>query len=183
MSRDARGTGFTLWFTGLPSAGKSTLASAIADLLRARGARVEVLDGDEIRESLSKDLGYSKADRDTQIRRIGHIARLLSRNDVVTIVAAVSPFGDARADVRRAHEAPFIEIFVSCSIEEAIRRDCKGLYARALRNEIKDFTGVSQPYEAPANAEIVVCTERETVDESVAKIVEWLRTEDLWERS
>src|ERR1700757_2070412 len=141
--------GFTLWFTGLSGSGKSTLANLVADELRARGRRVEVLDGDEVRTNLSKGLGFSKEDRDTNIRRIGYVARLLSRNGVVVIAAAISPYREVREEVRRAHESPFVEAFVDCSIDELVRRDAKGLYAKALRGELPNFTGISDPYEPP----------------------------------
>ena len=171
--------GFTLWFTGLSGAGKSTLAEAVRDALVARGRRVEILDGDEIRTNLSKGLGFSKEDRDTNIRRIGYVARLLSRNGVVAITAAISPYSEIRDEVRRVHEARFVEIFVDCSIDELVKRDKKGLYAKALRGEIKNFTGVSDPYEAPASPDIHVHTDRERVEESLERIVGWLEQQRL----
>ncbi len=171
--------GFTLWFTGLSGAGKSTLAQAIRDDLVARGRRVEVLDGDEVRTTLSKGLGFSKEDRDTNIRRIGYVARLLSRNGVVAITAAISPYRDVRDEVRRAHEAPFVEVFVDCSLDELVRRDRKGLYAKALRGEIEHFTGVSDPYEAPRAPELHLRTDRESADESRASILIWLEQQGL----
>jgi adenylyl-sulfate kinase len=171
--------GFTLWFTGLSGAGKSTLAERVRDTLVPRGERVEILDGDEIRTNLSKGLGFSKEDRDTNIRRIGYVARLLSRNGVVAITAAISPYREVRDEVRRAHESTFVEVFVACTIDELVRRDKKGLYARALSGEIKNFTGVSDPYEAPLAADITVHSDRESVDESLAAIVEWLERKGL----
>jgi len=173
------GDGLTLWFTGLSGAGKSTLAEAVRDALVARGRRVEILDGDEIRTNLSKGLGFSKEDRDTNIRRIGYVARLLSRNGVVAITAAISPYSEIRDEVRRVHEARFVEIFVDCSIDELVKRDKKGLYAKALRGEIKNFTGVSDPYEAPASPDIHVHTDRERVEESLERIVGWLEQQRL----
>jgi len=173
------GDGLTLWFTGLSGAGKSTLAEAVRDALVARGRRVEILDGDEIRTNLSKGLGFSKEDRDTNIRRIGYVARLLSRNGVVAITAAISPYSEIRDEVRRVHEARFVEIFVDCSIDELVKRDKKGLYAKALRGEIKNFTGVSDPYEAPASPDIHVHTDRERVEESLERIVAWLEQQRL----
>jgi adenylylsulfate kinase len=173
------GSGFTLWFTGLSGAGKSTLAETVRDEMVARGRRVEVLDGDEIRTNLSKGLGFSKEDRDTNIRRIGYVARLLSRNGVVTITAAISPYRDVRDEVRRAHEATFVEAFVECSLDELVRRDRKGLYAKALRGEIQHFTGVSDPYEPPVSPDIHLRSDRETVDESRARILTWLETNGL----
>lgn len=171
--------GFTLWFTGLSGAGKSTLATAVRDEIRARGRRVEVLDGDEVRTNLSKGLGFSKEDRDTNIRRIGYVARLLSRNGVVAITAAISPYRDIRDEVRRAHESPFVETFIECSIDELVRRDAKGLYAKALRGELANFTGISDPYEPPLAPQIHVRSDRETVEESRAKIISWLEGERL----
>lgn len=171
--------GFTLWFTGLSGAGKSTLAEAVRDVIRGRGGRVEVLDGDEIRTNLSKGLGFSKEDRDTNIRRIGYVARLLSRNGVVAITAAISPYREVRAEVRRTHEARFVEVFVDCPIDELVRRDRKGLYEKALRGEIKNFTGISDPYEAPDAPEIHLHSDREPVERSRDRIVEWLEQHDL----
>lgn len=167
-------SGLTLWFTGLPGAGKSTLARCIAQELVGRGLRVEVLDGDEVRAGLSSDLGFSKADRDINIRRIGFVARLLSRNGIVAIVAAISPYRAIRDEVRLQHEAPFVEIFVDCSLDELIRRDTKGLYARALSGELAGFTGVSDPYEPPLAPELTVHSDREPVASSVGKVIQWL---------
>ena len=171
--------GFTLWFTGLSGAGKSTLAEAVRDVIRARGGRVEILDGDEVRTNLSKGLGFSKEDRDTNIRRIGYVARLLSRNGVVAITAAISPYREVRGEVRSAHEAPFVEAFVECPIDELVRRDKKGLYAKALRGEIKNFTGVSDPYEPPVSPEIHLHSDRERVEESRDRIIDWLEQKGL----
>jgi adenylyl-sulfate kinase len=173
--------GFTVWFTGLSGAGKSTLAEALRDVLRARGRRVEVLDGDEVRTNLSKGLGFSKEDRDTNIRRIGYVARLLARNGVTAITAAISPYASVRDEVRRDHEVRFVEIFVECPLEELVRRDRKGLYAKALKGEIANFTGVSDPYEPPVSPEIAVHTGREGVEESLNTIVTWLEDEGLIE--
>jgi adenylyl-sulfate kinase len=172
-------SGFTLWFTGLSGAGKSTLAQLVRDNLVARGRRVEILDGDEVRTNLSKGLGFSKEDRDTNIRRIGYVARLLSRNGVVAITAAISPYREVRDEVRHAHEATFVETFVDCSIDELVRRDRKGLYAKALRGEIANFTGISDPYEAPTAPDIHVHSDRETAEQSAARIVEWLESRGL----
>jgi adenylyl-sulfate kinase len=172
-------TGFTLWFTGMSGAGKSTLAAAVRDELRTRGHRVEVLDGDEVRLNLSKGLTFSRADRDTNIRRIGFVARLLSRNGVVAIAAAISPYRELRDEVRRQHEAPFVEILVDCPLEELIRRDVKGLYRRAMAGEIQHMTGVSDPYERPPSPEIAVQTDRESVGQSLATILAWLDEHDL----
>ena len=162
--------GFTLWFTGLSGSGKSTLAQAIEPVLLERGVPVEILDGDEVRTNLSKGLGFSKEDRDTNIRRIGFVANLLSRNGVVAITAAISPYKAVRDEIR-ARTANFVEVYTECSLEELTDRDPKGLYKKALAGEIENFTGVSDPYEAPENAEIVVNTETETLEESLDKIV------------
>lgn len=169
--------GFTLWLTGLSGAGKTTLAGLIATELRARGVSVEVLDGDEVRTNLSKGLGFSKEDRDTNIRRIGYVCRLLSRNGVATLSAAISPYGGVRDEVRRAVEqdgAAFIEVFVKCPIAVLAERDVKGLYKKALAGELKGFTGVSDPYEEPLVPDVVVETDRESVDFSVNKILQHL---------
>jgi len=166
--------GFTLWFTGLSGAGKTTLAGFVEQELRARGVSVEVLDGDEIRTNLSKGLGFSKEDRDTNIRRIGYVCRLLSRNGVAAISAAISPYREVRDEVRRLIEADgatFIEVFVKCPIEVLAERDVKGLYKKALAGELKGFTGVSDPYEEPLAPEVLIESNRETVESSVTKII------------
>jgi adenylyl-sulfate kinase len=162
--------GFTLWFTGLSGSGKSTLSQAIEPVLLERGMNVEILDGDEVRTNLSKGLGFSKEDRDTNIRRIGFVANLLSRNGVVSITAAISPYKSVRDEVRARSET-FVEIYTECSIDELARRDPKGLYKKALAGEIENFTGVSDPYEAPDNPEIKVNTETESLEESLEKIL------------
>ncbi len=162
--------GFTLWLTGLSGAGKSTIAEALAPILRGRGAAVEVLDGDVVRTNLSKGLGFSKEDRDTNIRRIGFVAHLLSRNGVAVITAAISPYREIRDEVREQN-GDFIEVYVRCSLEELTRRDVKGLYAKALRGEIANFTGVSDPYEEPLDPEVLVDTAYESVEDSVARIL------------
>jgi adenylylsulfate kinase len=162
--------GFTLWFTGMSGAGKSTLANLVAQELIERGHRVEVLDGDEVRTHLSKGLGFSKEDRDTNIRRIGYVARLLSRNGVVAISAAISPYRDVRDEVRRQHER-FFEVYVRCPLEKLVERDVKGLYKKALAGELPNFTGVSDPYEEPLNPELVIESHRETVQESLLKLI------------
>ena len=171
--------GFTLWFTGLSGAGKSTLSLAVAAALEARGHRVERLDGDEIRQHLSRGLGFSREDRNENIRRIGFVARLLSRNGAIAIAAAISPYRDVRDEVRRQHEAPFVEIFVDCPLETLVKRDPKGLYARALQGQIPNFSGVSDPYEPPLAPEITVRTDRETVDASRNLILQWLEARQL----
>jgi len=171
--RITQGRGFTLWLTGLSGAGKSTLATALADELRRGGVRVETLDGDEVRQNLSKGLGFSREDRDTNIRRIGYVAKLLTRNGVVVISAAISPYRAVRNDVRREIGA-FVEVHVKASLEECIRRDTKGLYARALAGEIAQFTGVSDPYEEPLAPELVIDTEREDVATSATRVIDRL---------
>ena len=162
--------GFVIWFTGLSGAGKSTIAEKLAPVLRQRGCKVEMLDGDVVRTHLSKGLGFSKEDRDTNIRRIGFVAHLLSRNGVAVICSAISPYREIR-DENRAMIGDFVEVFVKCPIDVLAERDVKGLYKKALAGEIKNFTGVSDPYEDPLNAEVVVETDKETVDESAAKII------------
>ena len=163
--------GATLWFTGLSGAGKSTIAEIVESELRERGYKVEVLDGDVVRTNLSKGLGFSREDRDTNIRRIAFVADLLSRNGVVAITAAISPYREIRDEARALMGARFIEIHVKASVEECARRDVKGLYEKAMRGEIKEFTGVSDPYEEPLNPELVLDTEAESPEESAAKVL------------
>lgn len=163
----------TLWFTGLSGAGKSTLSALVAEALRKRGEKVEVLDGDEVRTNLSAGLSFSKEDRDINVKRIGYVCKLLTRNGVWAVSAAISPYRDIR-DFNRAQIGQFIEIYVECSIEELARRDVKGLYKKALAGEIKNFTGVSDPYEPPQNPEITVNSGTEKVEESLNKILAYL---------
>jgi adenylylsulfate kinase len=163
-------TGFTIWFTGLSGAGKSTLAGIVERQLRERGHKVEVLDGDVVRTHLSKGLGFSKEDRDTNIRRIGWVCEVLTRNDVVAIAAAISPYREVRDEVRE-RIGRFVEVFVDVTLEAAIERDVKGLYRKALAGEIKGFTGVDDPYEPPLNPEVVVRTAEETPEASAARIL------------
>lgn len=170
--------GFTLWFTGLSASGKSTLSRKVEELLLERGMKVEVLDGDVVRTNLSKGLGFSKEDRDINIRRIGFVCNLLTRNDVVAVAAAISPYRAIR-DENRKLIGSFIEVFCKCPIPVLKERDPKGLYEKALRGEIKGFTGVDDPYEEPLNAEIVVETDKETVDQSVNKIIRTLELMEL----
>jgi len=162
--------GFTLWFTGLSGSGKSTLAERARDILLERGMKVEVLDGDEVRTNLSKGLGFSKEDRDTNIRRIGWVCHLLTRNDVVAVSAAISPYKAIR-DENRKLIGRFVEVYCECDLDTLKDRDPKGLYEKALNGEIKNFTGVSDPYEAPEKAEVVVNTASEDIDASVNKII------------
>jgi len=162
--------GFTVWFTGLPSSGKSTLAGLLSEALRQRGLAVELLDGDEVRTVLTRGLGFSREDRDENIRRIAWVAKVLTRNGVVAITAAISPYRAAR-DHARQEIGRFVEVYVACPVEVCIQRDVKGLYARALRGEIEQFTGVSDPYEEPLQPEVVVRTDVESPEESLQRIV------------
>jgi adenylylsulfate kinase len=166
-------SGAILWFTGLSGSGKSTLAQAVAE--RTRGFRpIKILDGDEIRGELSKDLGFSKEDRDTSVRRVGALARTLAGQGLFVIVATISPYADARAEVRRLADAdgtPFVLAFLDASMPVLIARDSKGLYRRALAGELLHFTGVSDPYERPLDPDLVVNTDSESVDASTTRIL------------
>ncbi len=164
--------GFTVWLTGLSGAGKSTIAEVLAPELTALGCHVEVLDGDEVRTHLSKGLGFSREDRDINIGRISFVASLLVKHGAAVITAAISPYAQARAEARqRIGSTRFVEVFVRCSLDELVRRDVKGLYKKAIAGELAHFTGVSDPYEIPENPDVVVDSERETVEVSVAKIL------------
>ena len=179
-----RKRGFTIWFTGLSGAGKTTLARAIESELNARDVKVEVLDGDEVRTNLSKGLGFSKEDRDTNIRRIGYVSRLLSRNGVGVIASAISPYREIRDEVRHSitgDGGDFIEVYVQCPIDVLTERDVKGLYKTALGGEIKEFTGVSDPYEQPLAPEVIVETDHESIEESASKIIAALDARGLLE--
>jgi adenylyl-sulfate kinase len=174
--------GFTLWLTGLSGAGKSTLTGHLARLFQERGYKVELLDGDEVRTHLSKGLTFSKEDRDINVKRIGYVARLLARNGVIALTAAISPYKDVRGEVRAEHavdEVPFIEVYAEASLEALSERDVKGLYKKALAGEIAHFTGVSDPYEAPEHPEIAVRTDCDTVEESLKQILEELTRRGL----
>ena len=174
--------GFTLWFTGLSGSGKSTLTDLLHEEFQKRDYKVEVLDGDVVRTNLSKGLGFSKEDRDTNIRRIGFVCDLLSRNGVIAISAAISPYKEVRAECRELVEndgATFVEVFTKCSLDELVRRDAKGLYKKALAGEIKNFTGVSDPYEEPENPEILIDSDNESVEDSLAKIIAYLEEKEL----
>ena len=162
--------GVTLWFTGLSGSGKSTISAIVEKRLREAGAKVELLDGDEVRTNLTKGLGFSKEDRDTNVRRIGFVAHLLTRNGVIAITAAISPYRAVR-DEMRALIGAFVEVFVDAPLEECERRDVKGLYAMARAGEIPEFTGVSDPYEPPLNPEVVCKTSEETPEESAEKVM------------
>lgn len=174
--------GFTLWFTGLSGAGKTTIARELVTELRARGLKIELLDGDEVRTNLSQGLGFSKLDRDTNIRRIGYVSRLLARNGIGVLSAAISPYRAIRDEVRESISADgteFMEVFVKCPLDVLVERDIKGLYKKALTGEIKEFTGVSDPYEEPPKPDVTVETDRETISESVQKIVRELERRGL----
>jgi adenylylsulfate kinase len=162
--------GFTVWLTGLPCSGKSTIAKALAEQLRARALSVEVLDGDIVRQNLSKGLGFSRSDRDTNVLRIGFVAHLLSRNGVVVIVAAVSPYAAARDQVRR-QIGRFVEVHVDCPLGECERRDVKGMYRQARAGALAAFTGVDDPYEPPTRAELTLHTREEKVEDSLSKLL------------
>jgi len=161
--------GFTIWFTGLSGSGKSTLSEVIEQRLKALGRNVEVLDGDIVRTHLSKGLGFSREDRDTNIKRIGFVCNLLTRNSVICISAAIAPYREAR-DWARKEIGNFVEVYVRCPIDVCRQRDVKGLYKLVDEGKIKNFTGVDDPYEEPLHPELIVETDKETVDESVARI-------------
>jgi adenylyl-sulfate kinase len=174
--------GFTLWFTGLSGAGKSTVSERVYARLREAGAKVELLDGDIVRTHLSKGLGFGKEDRDINVRRIGFVCELLSRNGVIAMVAAISPYRAVREEVRAAIPN-FVEVYVHCPIEVLAERDVKGLYRKALAGEIPNFTGVSDPYEPPAAPELTIDSSKEDVDASVQKVWNKLIELELIDRS
>jgi adenylyl-sulfate kinase len=176
MTRTERG--FVLWLTGLSGAGKSTVAAKLAPALAERGHRVELLDGDEVRTNLGQGLGFSRADRDANIARIGYVAAKLAKHGVVVVVAAISPYRQARDQVR-AQVDTFVEVHVAAPLSTCAQRDPKGLYAKALAGEIAHFTGVSDPYEPPVAPELVLHTETESVDDSVHHLLTWLETHHL----
>ena len=160
----------TIWFTGLPCSGKSTIANRVAEILRNKGYKVEQLDGDVTRKYLSKGLGFTKEDRDENIRRVGFVAKLLTRNGVFVTAAFVSPYREIRDEIRK-EIGNFVEVYVKCPVEVCIERDVKGMYKKALKGEIKNFTGIDDPYEEPLNPEVIVETDKETVEESVGKVM------------
>ncbi|MEL6131217.1 MAG: adenylyl-sulfate kinase [Cyanobacteria bacterium J06636_28] len=162
--------GVTIWFTGLSGSGKTTISQALEAKLRAAGVKLEVLDGDIVRTNLTKGLGFSKEDRDENVRRIGFVSHLLTRNGVIVLVSAISPYRDVRAQVRQ-RVGDFIEVYANASVEVCESRDVKGLYKKARSGEIKNFTGISDPYEEPLNPEVNCDTENETLDESVNKVM------------
>jgi adenylyl-sulfate kinase len=167
--------GCTVWFTGLSGAGKSTLSTLLHERLRAAGAKVELLDGDVVRTHLSKGLGFSREDRDENIRRIGFVCELLARNGVIAIAAAISPYREVRQSVR-ARIPNFVEVFMECPVDVLIGRDVKGLYKKALSGEIEHFTGISDPYEAPEAPELTVHSSRETPEQSVDRVWRTLKS-------
>ncbi|MCX5685822.1 MAG: adenylyl-sulfate kinase [Planctomycetota bacterium] len=174
--------GYVLWFTGLSGSGKTTVSELAVKQLRSRGVKIEVLDGDIVRTNLSKGLGFSKEDRDTNILRVGFVANLLSRNGLAACCACISPYAAIRDTVRRQVEADggrFVEIYMDTPIQECIRRDVKGLYKKALAGELKGFTGVDDPYEAPAKAEIVVRTCEQSPEQSATQIISYLEEHRL----
>lgn len=165
--------GFTVWFTGLPSSGKSTLAKVLKDEIEKKNRHVEILDGDEVRLRLSKGLGFSKEDRDENIRRISYVAKIITRCGAVAVTCAISPYKSIRQEARQEIQ-DFIEVFVDCDLDECVKRDVKGLYKKALSGEIKNFTGISDPYEKPDSPEIIVNTSSETIEQSLKIIVNGL---------
>lgn len=166
--------GFTLWFTGLPCSGKSAVADRVAEILRSRGLKVERLDGDVVRKSLCRDLGFSREDRNENIRRVTFVAKLLTRNGVAVLTSFISPYREIRDEARR-EIGEFVEVYVKCPLEVCIARDVKGMYQKAIRGEIKEFTGISDPYEEPLNPELVLETDKETLEESAQKVIDCLK--------
>jgi adenylyl-sulfate kinase len=172
-------TGFTLWLTGLPRAGKSTVAGLVAGRLRAQGIeRIELLDGDEVREGLCRDLGFSRSDREENIHRITFVSKVLTRNGVVVIVAAISPYRESRERAREEIQ-PFVEVWCKASVESCAARDYKGLYEKAMRGEITNLTGVNDPYEEPEDADLVLATDSETAEQSAERVMNLLRERKL----
>ena len=162
--------GLTVWFTGLPGSGKSTIANLVAEKLKAKGYKVERLDGDVVRKGLTRDLGFSKEDRDKNIERVTFVAKLLTRNGVIVLSSFVSPYRAARENARR-EIGSFFEVYLKCSIEECMRRDVKGMYKKAMAGEIKEFTGVSDPYEEPEKPELVLEADKQAPGESAEKVL------------
>jgi len=165
--------GFVLWFTGLPGSGKTTIAEKVVGELKSRGFKVELLDGDWVRKTINADAGFTFEERRRHLLRVAWIARLLARNGIIVLCSFVSPYRSVRAEIRKIveEETPFIEVFVKCSLEEAMKRDPKGLYKKALKGEIKNMTGVSDPYEEPENPEITIDTESSSIDHNIMIIL------------
>ena len=173
--------GFVVWLTGLPASGKTSIANYAANILKERGYKVEVLDGDEVRKWLSPEAGFTREDRRRHLIRVAHVARLLARNGVIVFCSFVSPYIDVRREVRSIVEkdVPFIEVYVKCSLGECIRRDPKGLYKKALRGEIKNFTGLTDPYEPPPNPELTLDSENFSAEFNAKKLINWLNEKGL----
>ena len=165
--------GFTAWFTGIPCSGKTTIADRVAEILRGKGYKVERLDGDIVRKSLTSDLGFSKEDRDENIKRVTFVAKLLTRNGVAVLATFVSPYRERRAKTRQ-EIGNFVEVYTRCPVEVCMERDVKGMYEKALAGEIKNFTGVDDPYEEPENPELVLNTDKESIDECAQRVLEKL---------
>jgi adenylyl-sulfate kinase len=165
--------GFTLWFTGLPCSGKTAVADKVAETLRERGLKVERLDGDIVRKDLTRDLGFSKEDRNENIRRVTFVAKLLTRNGVAVLTSFISPYRELREHARQ-EIGNFIEVYVKCPVEVCIERDTKGMYEKAIKGEIKEFTGISDPYEEPMEPEILLESDKETLAESTNKVIQRL---------
>ena len=166
--------GFTIWFTGLSGSGKTTISQIVYSKLKQEGHKVEILDGDIIRTNLSKGLGFSKEGRDTNIKRVGFVCDLLTRNDVIAIAVCISPYKEIR-DYNRKLIGNFVEVYTKCSLDECIKRDPKGNYKKALAGEIKNYTGIDDPYEEPENAEIILETDKETPEQSAEKVLQRLQ--------
>ncbi|UCH57439.1 MAG: adenylyl-sulfate kinase [Candidatus Bathyarchaeota archaeon] len=166
--------GFTAWFTGLPCSGKTSIADGVAEILKERGYRVERLDGDIVRKSLTSDLGFSKEDRDENIKRVTFVAKLLTKNNVAVLATFVSPYRERRAKTRE-EIGNFVEIYIRCPVEVCMKRDIKGMYRKAMAGEIKNFTGISDPYEEPENPELILDTDKETVEECAQKVLHKLQ--------
>jgi len=168
-------TGFTIWFTGLPCSGKTTLSRRVFEHIKELGLKVELLDGDVIRRHFSQELGFSEKERKINIRRIGFVSHLLTRNGIITVVAAIAPYKEVREENRKLI-GRYVEVFCNCPLEVAEKRDVKGMYKKARLGEIKNFTGISDPYEPPDNPDILINTHKEDIEDSVSKIIKYLET-------
>lgn len=176
-AKDKNQKGFTLWFTGLPCSGKSAIADRVAEILKSCGLRVERLDGDIVRKSLTRDLGFSKEDRNENIRRVTFVAKLLTRNGVAVLTSFISPYQEIRSHARQ-EIGDFVEVYVKCPLEVCMRRDVKGMYKQALKGEIKEFTGISDPYEEPLDPEIILETDKENLEECAIRVLKRLKELD-----